>query len=314
MEELHDHPNILKSIRLLRKRRSTAQCKGFDVANQEFDVHLTTAPFHLIEYWENGNFLSYLKNQDALPENMVTFYAEQLLGCMEYVHYMGYAHMDVKLDNILLDNGFKIKLSDFGSAVKIGDQPTIGFRRGTPKYMAPEVFDLKKGETFDAYKADIYSMGVWIYLMLFKRFPVHETGPYPATKDLLENPSLWKTCPFDCGADQWESLSTEIKCILIACLNRDSKERPTSSELISHFYLPTFDENIDEDVFSEMQTRRAKYEQDRHEKQLQQKEFAQPDVPGKLQCDMMWPQEIHHDNPHYHKSGNSTYASTNSKN
>lgn len=70
-------------------------------------------------------------------------------------------------------------------------------------------------------------------------------------------------------------------------MNRDSKERPTSSELISHFYLPTFDENIDEDVFSEMQTRRAKYEQDRHEKQLQQKEFAQPDVPGKLQCDMM---------------------------
>jgi serine/threonine protein kinase len=216
MEELHDHPNILNSLQMYKKRKITTQCNGFEAAQQEFDMHLTTSPFHMIEYCENGSFITYLRNQQALTEDIVTFYTEQLLGCMEYVHFKGYAHLDIKLDNILLDDNFNIRLSDFGSAVKLDDHAFTTFRRGTPKYMAPEVLYLQEGESFDAYKADVYSLGVCIYLMLFKRFPVHEAKEYPATKDLLEDPELCKTCPFDCDKERWSQLSSEIQRILIA--------------------------------------------------------------------------------------------------
>jgi serine/threonine protein kinase len=314
MDDLQDHPNILKTLHLFQKRRKTEQCKGFDLSKQEFDMHLTTSPFHLLEYCENGSFISYLRNQDALTEDIVAFYTEQLLGCMEYVHYKGYAHLDIKLDNILLDDSFNIRLSDFGSAVKIDDQPFTGFRRGTPKYMAPEVLNLQNGETFDAYKADVYSMGICIYLMLFKRFPVYEDVPYPATKDLLDYPEICQTCPFDCDKTRWAQVSPEIQRILIACLNKDPVDRPSTSELISHFYLPALDETVDERVFEEMQNRRAKYEQSQHESELQQRAFVQPEAPEEPESSEEKEEQAPVPHSQQMKSGSSTYASTNSRN
>lgn len=45
------------------------------------------------------------------------------------------------------------------------------YRRGTILYMAPEVLDLKAGQTFDAQAADIYSLGICLYVMLVGEFP-----------------------------------------------------------------------------------------------------------------------------------------------
>jgi serine/threonine protein kinase len=49
---------------------------------------------------------------------------------------------------------------------------------------------LQPGEYFDSLKADMYSMGVCIYLMLFKRFPVYKEANYPVTNELFENPDV----------------------------------------------------------------------------------------------------------------------------
>jgi serine/threonine protein kinase len=190
MEELHDHPNILSSYHLYSKRKDTPQNPAFEISKQSFDSHLTTSPFHLIEYCENGSFITYMKNQKVLNESIVTFYTEQLISAVEYIHYKGYAHLDIKLDNIMLDDYFNMRLSDFGSALKVEDDPITELRRGTPKYMAPEVLNLQPGEAFDALKADMYSMGVCIYLMLFKRFPVYKEANYPVTNDLFDNPDV----------------------------------------------------------------------------------------------------------------------------
>ena len=277
MEELHEHPNILTSYTLISKRKAAPQNTGIDSSKLQFDSHLTTSPFHLIEYCENGSFITYMKGQDVLPENIVTFYAEQLISCIEYIHYKGYAHLDIKLDNILLDNYFNIRLSDFGSAVKVDeDNPFTELRRGTPKYMAPEVLNLQQGESFDSLKADIYSLGVCLYLMLFKRFPVYEDVQYPDTKDLFLTPEIINNCPFDCGSDAWARLSPEIRRIVLACLHKDPAQRPYSNELIESFLLPPLNESIEELVFEEMQTRRSKYEQAKNETAVREQQFVQP--------------------------------------
>lgn len=314
MEDLHDHPNILKSYQLYKKRKSAVQMKGFETANQEFDLHLLTSPFHLIEYCENGSFISYLKNQEKMPEDVVVFYTEQLLQCIEYVHSKGYAHLDIKLDNILLDPNFNIRLSDFGSAIKVDDQPQWTYRRGTPRYMAPEVNDLKEGESFDAYKADVYSLGVCIYLMLFKRFPVYQWNSYPGTKDLLESSDLSQICYFDCDKASWERLSPEMQKLIIACLNRDPEDRPSMSEIVNYFYLPSLDEFIEDRLFENMQSRRAKFEQLSHDKQFEQ-QIVNP-VQSDSDSNEYRAEEIADFQPKNppEKSGSSTYASTNSKN
>jgi len=317
MEDLQDHPNILSSYTMCRgerqsaaKRKATAQSPEFDISKQEFDIHLTTSPYHLIEYCQNGSFISYMRSQDVLPENIVIFYAEQLISWIEYIHYKGYAHLDIKLDNILLDNYFNVRLSDFGSALKTEDTPFTMFRRGTPKYMAPEVFNLNGEESFDAYKADIFSLGVCIFLMLFKRFPVYKDQEYPSTKDLFMTPEIVNQCPFDWDEYRWTELSPEIRRIVVACLNKDPDQRPQSSELIASFFLPPLNESIEGLVFDEMQTRRAKYEEMQHEKAIGEKNFIQPAV-CEVNPDPSQAQDEKKSRQSSNKSGANMNASTN---
>ena len=314
MEDLHDHPNVLKSYNFFTKREAVDQCDELKVGDHGFDSRLATSPFHMIEYCENGSFITYLRNQDELSEDVATYYVEQLLNCLEYVHYKNYAHLDVKLDNILLDDNFNIRISDFGSAVKLEDDPFTMFRRGTPKYMAPEVLNLQNGESFDAFKADVYSMGVCIYLMLFKRFPVHEATEYPTTKDLLEDPEVCKIWPFDCDKSRWGALSPEIQRILIAWLNVDSVDRPSTNELIGYFYLPALGENVADKVFEQMQDRRAVYEQVQQEKQFQNLDLVQAELPEELPWHEDKSKSCSMSHEQCDKSGASTYANTSSQN
>mmetsp|Transcript_14542 Transcript_14542/g.14499 ORF Transcript_14542/g.14499 Transcript_14542/m.14499 type:complete len:151 (+) Transcript_14542:252-704(+) len=138
--------------------------------------------------------------------------------------------------------------------------------------MAPEVRYLQEEETFDAYKADMYSLGICLFLMLFKRFPVYvEDMEYPETVNLFNENETLEACPFDCDIDIWKGLSIPTKRILLSLLNEDPSERPYINQFIEFFRLPILDESITEVIFDEMQARRTKYEEDSYEKK-----FIQP--------------------------------------
>lgn len=93
--------------------------------------------------------------------------------------------MDIKLENILLDDLFNIKLADLGTAVEISE--TIGFtnkRRGTPYYMAPELQNKEPEEMIDATISDVYSLGVCLHLLLTGEFPrEHQFGEQNSSLD-----------------------------------------------------------------------------------------------------------------------------------
>ncbi|KAL3196194.1 hypothetical protein MRX96_045309, partial [Rhipicephalus microplus] len=69
------------------------------------------------------------------------FYLAELTLAIHALHSLGYAHRDVKPDNVLIDRTGHIKLADFGSAAKLSDKKSISSRLpvGTPHYVAPEV-------------------------------------------------------------------------------------------------------------------------------------------------------------------------------
>ena len=83
-------------------------------------------------------------------------------------------HRDLKLSNILiyldkLDKNI-IKLSDYGSSKVISTK--LMSSAGTPLTMAPEV--LKDEKELINSKSDIWSLGILIYYMLFKEYPIME--------------------------------------------------------------------------------------------------------------------------------------------
>lgn len=80
----------------------------------------------------------------------------------------GIIHRDIKPDNIFISDNGDFELGDFGIARTATKTMSNMSRKGTPNYMAPEVY---MNRPYNA-TADIYSLGIVLYqLMNYKRLP-----------------------------------------------------------------------------------------------------------------------------------------------
>lgn len=83
-----------------------------------------------------------------------------------YCHTKGICHRDLKLENLLLDErGEVLKITDFGFAknTAISIPKTI---LGTAVYVSPEILEVKEGQGYDGFMADVWSCGVILYTMV----------------------------------------------------------------------------------------------------------------------------------------------------
>ncbi|KAM0058576.1 putative glycerophosphodiester phosphodiesterase, protein kinase RLK-Pelle-LRK10L-2 family [Helianthus debilis subsp. tardiflorus] len=89
---------------------------------------------------------------------------------LEYLHRgcnTRILHLDIKPHNILLDQNFCPKISDFGLAKLFPDERSMlsmSLMRGTPGYIAPELFSRNFGRV--SHKSDVYSYGMMILEMV----------------------------------------------------------------------------------------------------------------------------------------------------
>lgn len=103
----------------------------------------------------------------ALGEKVGRFLIKQILSTLQYIHKQGVAHRDIKLDNIMVDENMNIKFIDFGFAAR-GNIYSLTERYGTQTYLAPEI---RRGEVYDGTKADAFSTGVVLYILVRGIFP-----------------------------------------------------------------------------------------------------------------------------------------------
>lgn len=98
----------------------------------------------------------------------------QLSEGVRYLHSMGLAHRDLKLDNCVMTHDGILKLIDFGSAVvfKYPFEADVAMAHGivgSDPYLAPEVITSTK--KYDPQLVDIWSIGIIYCCMMLKRFP-----------------------------------------------------------------------------------------------------------------------------------------------
>jgi len=67
-----------------------------------------------MEYLEKGDLLSYLKKTGVMTEKEAKAAFMQILYGLGHIHCWSVLHWDIKLDNILLDKSWKMKICDFG--------------------------------------------------------------------------------------------------------------------------------------------------------------------------------------------------------
>ncbi|KAB2578788.1 Hal protein kinase [Lasiodiplodia theobromae] len=97
----------------------------------------------------------------------------QILNGVSYLHSMGLAHRDLKLDNVVVNEHGIMKIIDFGSAAVFrypfeNDIVLASGIVGSDPYLAPEVYDLQK---YDPQPTDIWSIAIIFCCMTLRRFP-----------------------------------------------------------------------------------------------------------------------------------------------
>jgi serine/threonine protein kinase len=129
----------------------------------------TNMSFIAMEYVEGQNLKEVLAQGRPLPFDQIGDIIAQVAEALDFAHAKGIVHRDVKPANIILVEGNRAKITDFGIA-KIatgGNLTTTGQFLGTPNYMAPEQI---KGAPVDG-RTDIFSLGICLYECLTRRKP-----------------------------------------------------------------------------------------------------------------------------------------------
>ncbi|KAF2306532.1 hypothetical protein GH714_019146 [Hevea brasiliensis] len=134
-----------------------------------------TKIYFVMEYIKGGELFNKVA-KGKLKEDVARKYFQQLISAVDYCHSRGVSHRDLKPENLLLDENGNLKVSDFGLSALAECKRQDGLLHttcGTPAYVAPEVIN-RKG--YDGSKADIWSCGVILYVLLAGYLPFHDTN------------------------------------------------------------------------------------------------------------------------------------------
>ena len=93
------------------------------------------------------------------------FFKQILLAVFELHNVNGIAHIDLKPENMVITLELKIALIDFACSTSYNQR--LSDRRGTFQYMAPEVKGVDPNAPYHAGQADLFSLGVCLFVILF---------------------------------------------------------------------------------------------------------------------------------------------------
>jgi serine/threonine protein kinase len=159
---------------------------------------------------------------------------------IEYLHQgcdMQILHFDIKPHNILLDENFTPKVSDFGLAKLYpvdNNIVSLTAARGTLGYMAPELFYKNIGGV--SYKSDVYSFGMLLMEMASRRknvnsFAEHSSQIYFPTwvYDQLHD---GKDIQMEDGTEEEKKMIKKMIIVALWCIQMKPSDRPSMNNVV----------------------------------------------------------------------------------
>lgn len=197
--------------------------------------------YFVMEYVRGGELFNKVA-KGRLKEDAGRRYFQQLVAAVDFCHSRDVYHRDLKPENLLLDEHGSLKVTDFGLSALIDSKRHDGLLHttcGTPAYVAPEVLN-KRG--YDGVKADIWSCGVILFVLLAGYLPFHDSNLMEMYKKISRG---------DFRCPHW--FPPEVRKLLSRILDPHPSSRITISKIMDNswfkkgFQTPMFQDLLKED-------------------------------------------------------------------
>ncbi|KAL0354644.1 UNVERIFIED_CONTAM: Wall-associated receptor kinase-like 8 [Sesamum radiatum] len=211
----------------------------------------TEVPLLVYEFVPNGTLFDHIRDENTefpIPWNMRLKIAADVAGALAYLHSatsLPIFHRDIKSSNVLLDEKYVAKVSDFGISRSISVDQThlTTMVKGTFGYLDPEYFQSSQFTE----KSDVYSFGVVLTELLTGQRPISGDGTTDerslATRFLeaMEENSVGEIL----DAQVLKQCNESDEVVAVArlaqrCLNLNGKKRPTMREVAIELELVRF--------------------------------------------------------------------------
>lgn len=209
---MFDHPNILKTHKVIAMQSGNVQERIYFMVSEylELDIRMSTV---------NRN------------ENTIKKICLDVLKGLKYMHDRGYAHLDLKIDNIMgtfKDGEFTYKLIDFGFTRKCDDGAIYlnNLYYGTFPYSPPEIY---YDSTYTK-KGDIWCVGMIAYYLATNKnlfYRRHGKRDYLKYEQFLNGNS-----PFS-----FEKTGVKLQNFIRRCMNVNYHLRPSVDEILEDKFL-----------------------------------------------------------------------------
>ena len=189
------------------------------------------------KYGDLEYFQKKLIQKKNLSETVIAYITLQILEGLQYCHQNKIIHMDIKQQNILIDESLNVKITDF-SVSQSYENCQNGSKfclplAGTSLYMSPEVLKKMEIDIEDCNKIDMFSLGTLLYNLAFGQFPFNlEFSDRKNFKGILE-----KITQKNLSFPVTKSYSYLFKKFLHGLLNKNLKERLSINEAMENPWI-----------------------------------------------------------------------------
>ncbi|XP_015585806.1 triple functional domain protein isoform X4 [Cephus cinctus] len=170
----------------------------------------------ILELVRGPMLFAYLSEKTEYTEAMASKYASQLLSALQWLHYRRIYHLDLKPENVLVDQETGVvKLVDFGEAVRGPVDEVVP--PADLEFAAPE---LVLGRPTGSH-TDMWAAGVFIYVLLSGLSPFLDDSVEETTANILK-------CDFCFPDEYFETISNDAKDLLGRLLCLRGEDRATA--------------------------------------------------------------------------------------
>lgn len=215
--------HLFQEVRCMKLVQHPNVVRLYEVIDTQTKLYL------ILEYGDGGDMYDYImKHERGVDEQAAKKYFRQIVHAIAYCHKLHVVHRDLKPENVVFFEKLEmVKLTDFGFSNKFCPGQKLETSCGSLAYSAPEIL---LGDSYDAPKVDVWSLGVILYMLVCGHAPFQEA-----------NDSETLTMIMDCKYTIPPYVSDECRRMITRMLIRDPEKRATLEEMASDPWLTSGD-------------------------------------------------------------------------